>query len=95
MDRPIQELHLDFRVATVVIAPPAPWMNRAVISIPWLEASPQTAEAAVKHASPDRNIRRRPIRSPSRPASRSRPGVMTERPSRFLRLPSASEDCLI
>src|SRR5581483_10346995 len=49
------------RITEEVIAPPAPWANRAATSMPWLEASPQTVEAAVKTVRPHRNIRRRPI----------------------------------
>ncbi len=56
-----------------VSAPPAPCTKRAITSICWFTASPQTADAAVKTASPIRKIRRRPARSPSRPASSNRP----------------------
>jgi hypothetical protein len=61
------------RITAEVIAPPAPWMNLAATSTSWLWASPQSSEAAVKMVNPIRKIRRRPIRSPSRPESRSRP----------------------
>ena len=61
------------RITEEVIAPPAPCTKRAAISIPWLDESPHTAEAAVNTPRPVRNIRRRPTRSPSRPASSSSP----------------------
>jgi hypothetical protein len=48
-------------------------MKRAAISMPWLWASPQASDAKVKIARPVMNTRLRPIRSPSRPASSSRP----------------------
>ena len=50
-------------------APPRPWMKRATISTAWSSANPHSAEAAVKIATPVRNTRLRPMRSPSRPAS--------------------------
>ena len=56
-----------------VSAPPAPWMKRAPISISWLCAVAHSSDAAEKIATPIRNTRLRPMRSPSRPASRSRP----------------------
>ena len=61
------------RITAEVIAPPAPWMNRAATRTSWLWASPQTSDAAVKIVNPIRKIRRRPIRSPSRPERSSRP----------------------
>ena len=61
------------RITAEVIAPPTPCTKRAAISSSWLWATPQASEAVVKTARPTRNIRRRPIRSPSRPASRRRP----------------------
>ena len=59
-------------IAEAPAAPPMPCTKRATISTPCEGASPQTAEASVKIAIPARNTRRRPIRSPSRPVSRSR-----------------------
>ena len=56
-----------------VIAPPMPCTKRAMTSISWLCASPHSSEAAVKTNSPARKTVRRPIRSPKRPASSSRP----------------------
>ncbi len=61
------------RITAEVSAPPAPWMNRAATRTSWLWASPQRSEAAVKIVSPIMKIRRRPIRSPSRPESSSSP----------------------
>jgi len=56
-----------------VIAPPAPCTKRAITSIAWLCESPHTSEATVKIARPPRNTRLCPTRSPTRPASSSRP----------------------
>ena len=61
------------RLTAEAIAPPAPWANRAAISIGWLTDTPQSTEAAMKTARPARKTRLPPIRSPSRPASSSRP----------------------
>ena len=61
------------RMTAEVIAPPTPWMKRAITSIASLLAKPQTIEESVKTASPARKTPRREIRSPSRPASSSRP----------------------
>ena len=61
------------RITAEPIAPPAPWMKRAPISMPWVCAMAHTAEAVVKMARPIRKMRRWPIRSPSLPASSSRP----------------------
>ncbi len=61
------------RITAEVIAPPMPWTKRAPTSTAWLLASPQAAEASVNSASPARNTRRRPMRSPSRPARSSSP----------------------
>jgi hypothetical protein len=61
------------RTTAEVIAPPAPWMNRATTSTTWLWAKPHAAEAAMKTVNPTMKIRRCPTRSPSRPASSSRP----------------------
>ncbi len=49
-----------------------PWANRAAISIAGPADSPHSSDATVKAASPDRNMRLRPMRSPRRPASSSR-----------------------
>jgi len=61
------------RLTAEAMAPPAPWANRAAISIGWLTANPHSSEAAVNTTRPDRKTRLPPIRSPSRPASSSRP----------------------
>jgi hypothetical protein len=61
------------RMTAEVIAPPRPCTKRAATSISWLCASPHASEATVKTASPVRKTPRRETRSPSRPASSSRP----------------------
>jgi hypothetical protein len=61
------------RITAEVIAPPTPCTKRAPTSTALLPASPHSSEASVKTAIPARNIRRRPIRSPRRPASSSSP----------------------
>jgi hypothetical protein len=61
------------RITADVSAPPAPCTNRAAMSMAGLTAAPQATDAAVNTASPARKIRRWPARSPSRPASSSRP----------------------
>ena len=61
------------RITAELIAPPMPCTNRAATSISWLCARPHSSEATVNTPSPARNTRRRPIRSPSRPASSSSP----------------------
>ncbi len=53
-------------ICGIMAAAPAPWTNRAPISTPMSGASPQASEASVNTPTPSRNIRRRPIRSPSR-----------------------------
>nr|BFE84407.1 hypothetical protein GCM10020093_070080 [Planobispora longispora] len=55
------------------MALPTPCRNRAAISRPGPVAAPASSEAAVKTTFPARNIFRRPIRSPSRPARSSSP----------------------
>jgi hypothetical protein len=47
-------------------APATPWASREATRTPGLGATPHIAELAVKSASPSENVRRRPIRSPSR-----------------------------
>ena len=61
------------RVTAEAIAAPAPWTNRAAISIAGPAASPHASEARTNTAIPARNIRLRPSRSPSRPLSSSSP----------------------
>jgi hypothetical protein len=61
------------RMTAEVIAPPTPWMNLAATSTSWLWASPQASEAMVNTTRPARKTLRREVRSPSRPASSSRP----------------------
>ena len=64
-------------IAETAPAPPSPWTKRATISSPCESASPHAADASVNTVTPTRKIRRRPIRSPSRPASsRKLPKVM-------------------
>ena len=64
-------------IADTAPAPPSPWMKRATMSTPWESASPHAAEASVKPVTPKRKIRRRPMRSPRRPArSRKLPKVI-------------------
>ncbi len=61
------------RITAEATAPPAPWMKRAPISMPCVCETAHRAEAPVKTARPIRKMRRWPIRSPSRPESRSSP----------------------
>ena len=64
-------------IAATAPAPASPWMKRATMSSPCESASPHAAEASVNPVTPMRKIRRRPMRSPSRPASsRKLPKVM-------------------
>jgi hypothetical protein len=51
------------RLTAEAVAPPAPWTNRAAISIGWLTARPQASDAAVNRTSPARKTRLPPIRS--------------------------------
>ncbi len=57
----------------VVIAPPTPCSARAAISTPGEVATPHSTDATVNTARPAVNIRLRPTRSPSRPASSNSP----------------------
>ncbi len=57
----------------MVAAPPTPCRARAATSVPWSPATPHSTDARVKRASPEVNIRLRPSRSPSRPASSNSP----------------------
>src|SRR4051794_4186063 len=61
------------RMTAEVSAPPTPCTKRAAISTAWLSARAQANDAEVKTANPIRKTRRWPTRSPTRPASRSRP----------------------
>ena len=56
-----------------VIAPPMPWMKRAPTSIPWLWAAPHSSEATLKSTRPAMKMSLRPMMSPRRPASSSKP----------------------
>jgi hypothetical protein len=56
-----------------ITAAPAPCTARAAISSGADGASAHASEAAPNVASPMRNTRRRPTRSPTRPAAISRP----------------------
>ena len=49
-------------------APPTPWSSRPAIRISLVPAAPQAIELIVNSAIPSANVRRRPIRSPTRPA---------------------------
>src|SRR4051794_26353852 len=53
--------------------PPRPWTKRAAASQPEVGATAQATEAAENAAMPQSSTRRRPTRSPMRPASSSRP----------------------
>jgi hypothetical protein len=77
------------RITDAVIAAPTPCANRAAISSSGPPASPDTSDEAVKTTSPARNIRRRPTRSPSRPASSSSP----PKAIRYAFTTQASPDC--
>jgi hypothetical protein len=61
------------RLTADAIAAPTPCRNRAATSIPAFTASPHSSEASVNRAMPATNTRFLPTRSPSRPASSSRP----------------------
>ena len=61
------------RMTAEVIAPPRPWMNRDAMRTGPLGLIPQTSEASVKTVRPTRKMRRRPSRSPRRPASSRTP----------------------
>ncbi len=61
------------RITAEVIAPPIPCTKRAVTSHDELWARPHSSEAQVNRATPARKTRRRPSRSPTRPASSNRP----------------------
>ena len=67
------------RLTAETMAAPAPCTNRAATRSCVPVASPQASEATVNMASPARNTRLRPIRSPTRPASSSRPPNATSR----------------
>ena len=60
-------------------APPTPWANRLATSISGLFATPANTDASVKTVTPARNTLLAPIRSPSRPANRSRPPKATRK----------------
>lgn len=60
------------RPTAEAIALPTPWRKRAPMSIAGAVAAPASRDATVKTTVPARNMRVRPIRSPSRPESRSR-----------------------
>lgn len=72
-DRPGNIVTIMPRITAEVIAPPMPCTKRAAISADWLSARPHASEAVVNRPIPARKMRRRPIRSPRRPASRSSP----------------------
>ena len=60
------------RITDAWAAAPTPWSSRAPISSAWVDATPQSSDAAVKMTRPERKTRRRPSRSPRRPARSSR-----------------------
>ena len=68
------------RITDAWAAAPTPWSRRAPISAPCDGATPHSSDATVKTTRPERNTRRRPSRSPSRPASRSRLPKVTRKP---------------
>jgi hypothetical protein len=53
-------------ICGIIAAAPAPCTNLAPISTPMSGASPHTSDARVNAATPSRNIRLLPNRSPSR-----------------------------
>ena len=55
------------RVPGIMNAPPMPWIARPATSQCWLGARPIRALDRAKTATPNRNMRRRPKMSPSRP----------------------------
>jgi len=55
-----------------IIAPPSPWSTRAPISSAPDPADAASRLAATKTSTPTTNIRRRPVRSATRPTTRSR-----------------------
>ena len=55
------------RVPGIMNAAPMPWTAREATSQPSLGAKPIVAEASANTTTPNRNIRRRPKMSPSRP----------------------------
>src|SRR5215469_6806564 len=61
------------RAAGATMAPPTPWIARAVSSQAWVVANPPNSEAAANKRTPAMNTRRRPRMSPARPPSSSRP----------------------
>lgn len=60
------------RPTAEAMALPSPWRKRAAIRTPGEAAKAASTEAPVKTVVPARNIRLRPIRSPSRPMRSSR-----------------------
>ena len=68
------------RITDAWAAAPTPWSRRAPISSAWVEATPQSSDAAVKMTRPARKTRRRPRRSPRRPARSSRLPNVTRNP---------------
>ena len=78
------------RITAELTAPPMPWMNRAAISIGWLNEKPHSTDAAVKMPRPMRKTRLRPNRSPRRPASSSSP----PKAIRYALMTHASPDCV-
>ena len=69
----VKRLMISDSATAETTAPPRPCTARAATSMPWLVARPHETDASVKSATPPRNIRRCPNRSPSRPPSRRNP----------------------
>jgi hypothetical protein len=69
----VKSVIISERATADTTAPPTPCRARAPISIPCESENPHTADAAVKRATPARNILRWPRRSPSLPPRSSKP----------------------
>ena len=63
---PSKRTWMTLMICGIIAAAPAPWTNLAAISTPIPGAIPQISEAVVNKATPARNIRLRPYRSPIR-----------------------------
>ncbi len=67
--RPSNSCAISARAVANIAAAPVPWTPRARLRTVGSPASPQANEAAVNRAKPKLNTRRRPIRSPTDPAT--------------------------
>ena len=63
---PSNRTWMTLMICGIIAAAPAPWTNLAAMRTAIPGASPQVREATVKTATPARNIRLRPYRSPIR-----------------------------